>query len=815
LVEISADHDFANGPYQGTVPFAVGPNQTILSLEDLGTAEVEAWLRKAADAYYNSEPVMSDKDFDWLIGYHQATRGTQPDNPVWVDTILDKVGAPATGFEKASHLTPMLSIENVFVDDDGGFSQLQAWIENLENKFGRPFMLTAEPKIDGAALSLVYENGILARALTRGDGTTGDDLTENIRKSGLVPLTLSGEDRAWDGAGSDQDFSGTIEIRGEVCMTFAAFEALNRELAEQGQERLANPRNAAAGLLRRHDPSGHKHLTFVVHGFGTKVFHMKRSAEFYRYCKIFNVVKTLEIPSSEFVSRSKEWLALTDCPYPTDGVVIKVDYFDRCHDLGCNSRAPRWAVALKLKQESEVTTLRAITVQVGRSGVLTPVAELEPVLLDGSTVSRATLHNEDQINRLGLQIGDKVEVFKAGAIIPAIRRSVTGEERREELRAYFRAKSPEVPALILEPWVEQAMAEARPPFSLTKHVSGRCPSCLSANLQKVSRSEMESVKQQLKESGEAAMTGVAWRCMNPLCLPQMVNRFLHMCGRKALDIEGIGEEAAEAMVRYVFDMACEDSAIYGDEFPSPSGFLLSLLFWHDQEARQKWLAGLHWTTEAGGRMTFGDKRAEKAMAALLNARKLPLRRWLFALGIPTIGENTSKEISRLFASAEDLSQLGKETPDRCHVGVDAVLRIAGGENKKEEPLAALKVSHHLGPVSCQALLDFMKSKEGQTVMDKLNEFKIVSDNYNPVQTAPARRKSPATGKTFVVTGTLSRPRDVFHTRIGEAGGIVMKSVSSKTDYLVAGDKAGSKLSKAETLGVEVLSEQDLEGLLGW
>jgi DNA ligase (NAD+) len=698
----------------------------------------ENQLRAAADAYYNGEPTMSDAEFDALVKDHKQDREAFAESFPY-PTILDRVGAPAdpgSGFAKVAHAVPMLSLTNVFEDDNDGCPGLNEWLQEVESKCGSDTQIVIEPKVDGLSLSVRWINGKLV-AVTRGDGFTGDDVSANVAH--LFPA-------------KPEDFAlEKLELRGEIAMTFDVFDRLNAELTAKGEKPYANPRNAAAGALRLHDAaeSRRRSLIFVPHGVIAENVESHNEALTKVYdADIGEMIEEIGIMASERIESVKNVRSMVDArlSYPIDGVVFKIDDYAKRELIGSTSTAPRWAVALKFKQPAVTTTLNAITVQVGRSGVLTPVAELEPVWVDGSTVSRATLHNEDQVNRLGLQVGDRVEIRKAGAIIPEIVRSLTREEHM----------------------TKQAGIDLRPKFSLLDHIGGKCPSCGGADIQ----------KQQV-----AGEDGSRYCCMNTSCPAQLAARIEHFCSRKCLDIEGIGGEAADALATFL------------PVYVSPrTPTLLDLL-----DLSSNTLAGLSWITASGGVMTFGASRAKKAYDSLQRTLDLPLHRWLFAMGIPSVGENTSKEISRLIPNFASL---------RSECGPYGIVTQLAAKN--EEVKKRFSVSSHLGPVSSQALIDWVNANREE--LDRLACFKVVrSDNYDPEPTASDDK--PLFGKTFCITGTLSVGRDEMKALIESKGGKVSGSVSKKLDYLVAGDDCGSKLTKAQDLGVQILTEAALREML--
>lgn len=733
--------------YGINAPVALGAALERIMSEEIQTKinEAESQLREAANAYYNGEPLMPDGDYDKLVAAHWEARRKYP-TLFPSSTILDRVGSPAdpeSGFAKVKHATPMLSLDNVFEDENDQCEALNEWLAEVERKCGPDTKIVIEPKVDGLSLSVRWVNGKPV-AVTRGDGTEGDDVSANVAHmfpSACRRLALE-----------------KIELRGEIAMTFDTFERLNAELAAKGEKLYANPRNAAAGALRLHDPEESKRrgLIFIPHGFlaAGVTSHSEALDQVYE-AGIGQFIASFSMLASGRVGSVADERAMVaeGLNYPIDGLVFKIDDYRKRELMGSTSRAPRWAIALKFQQEKATTTVRAITVQVGRSGVLTPVAELEPVWIDGSTVSRATLHNEDQIHRLQLNVGDTVEVRKAAAIIPEIVRSITGETCVD-----------------------------RTPFSLIEHIDGKCPSCGGNDIQ----------KQQV-----AGEDGSRYQCMNPGCPAQLAARIEHFASRKCLDIEMIGGEAADALARLLGLLE-----ISGQVKASP----LSLF-----ELSKEGFSNLNWVTESGTTMTLGDKRAEKVMAALERAKSLPLHRWLFALGIPTVGENTSKEVSRLCEEVNQLRYACQPAIDVRNPTPGVIWQIANGADKTKGDLAQYNISSHLGPVSCAALVGFVTSEEGAAVLWLLSEWGIKSENYDPIPAASDDK--PLFGKSFVITGTLSVGRDEMKALIEARGGKVSGSVSKKTDYLVAGEDCGSKLDKARAAGVKILTESEIRGML--
>ena len=840
--------------------------------------EREKTLRAASHAYYHGEPHMSDAEFDTLWREHKAAREDDP-STFPATTILDGVGyaAPASsGFVKVRHATPMQSLDNAMVAADGTNAQLESWLKFVKSATGcDDLTCVIEPKIDGLSLNITYVDGVLQSAVTRGDGATGDDVTANALACRLVPSKLEHPD-------TGNAPVGRLEIRGEVFMDFEAFAALNARQEAANEPLYANPRNAAAGSLRLHDAAvaATRGLKFLAHGteLGADANFGGRVPSTYVQLMWELMPYGIDYPRRYFVqldsavdawdmTKMKQQI-LDMASYPVDGAVVKIVDLQHRKALGSTSRAPRWAIAIKFEQEQVTTILEGIDVQVGRSGVLTPVARLKPVLLDGSTVSQATLNNEDWINRRYLKIGDTVVVQKAGAIIPEIVSSVEGERALQAVLHTFGAGSGVEPGAFTEEQVRTAFAETGRFFRLVDHLGGKCPCCGSTDLQQKvetrkltaadveecreitesiagclsllpsSASEQECTEEpsdiyaetaakifgvhesevtaaqrhaiklashgaryglipgsNLEHAIEAALlaakpdaqaetpkTQVKWYCMNPSCPAQLAARIQHFCSRKCLDIEGIGEEMAAALA--------EAMGMTGSSSP------LDLLRWTVDD-----LMVMTWVTEAGGQMTFGESRAKKAYAAIQRANALPLHRWLFALGIPTIGENTSKEISRLFKYPHDIQLACTEN------GI--VVRRAK-DDKKDTSLDAYQISGKLGPDSATKLIEFITSEAGMEAVSFLYRNGIVSDNYDPLPAAPT---GGLAGKTFVITGTLSVGRDVLKAEIEAAGGKVSGAVTAKTDFLVAGEGGGKKSTEATKKGVPIIDEAALRLLL--
>ncbi len=697
--------------------------------------ELRALLEHHNRLYYtHAAPEISDAEYDKLFRELETLETEHPefDDP---NSPTRRVGgAPIDGFQQIRHAVPMLSIDDVFElkDVDEPTAELSAFYRRLQKNLGsEEIAVTVEPKIDGVAVSLVYRDGKLAYAATRGDGTTGDDVTHNVRTIRSIPLELQ-----------PSSAPRLLEIRGEIFMPNEAFAAMNAERDEEGLPTFANPRNAAAGTLKQLDPKivAKRPLAFLAHGLGAYDGPpLETEHDFHK------LLDALQIPRNRpliTAGNHDEMLSAVarinrerhSFGYGTDGAVIKVLNRAERERLGFTSRAPRWAAAYKFLPEQKETTLVNITIQVGRTGVLTPVAELAPVLISGSTVSRATLHNQDEIDRKQIHVGATVLIEKAGEIIPAIVK------------------------------VTHSLAGA-PVFSIFAHVGGKCPSCGGAISQ---------------EEGF-----VAWRCTNFQCPAQAVTRIRHFASRKALDIEGLGEIVADALVR--------------------RGHCNSPLDLFD--LTEELLANLNLGTDESPRR-FGEKNAAKVLAALGSAKSKPLHRWLFAMGIRQLGESAAKELARLHQKLSDI-------PD-SPILAELLRDTRATAKKTNEFLIPYAISGDVGPAVAESVTAFFQSDAGRYALARFCELDLdpESDHYLPIAATADLSKLPLAGKTFVITGTLSMERDAMKSLIESNGGKVSGSVSAKTHYVLAGEGGGSKRDKAEKLGVPIITETDLNGLIG-
>lgn len=692
--------------------------------------------------YDKATPEISDAEYDKLFRTLEELERAHPEFTDEDSPTRRVGGSVQTSFTQVTHRMPMLSIDDLFAtghgeDSDGELITYYNRLVKLIDKLGGydDFEISLEPKIDGVAVSLTYTNGLLTQAVTRGDGLRGDDITINVKTIKNVPHALKPK----------EELPSLLEVRGEIFMESEAFARMNEERDEQGLPSFANPRNATAGTLKQLDPAevAKRPLSFLAHGLGSyegPVLHHIR--EFTALLDAVGIPRVPTLWMGHGLSKLREVIHSFDSdrhklPYGTDGAVLKIADFALRDELGTTARAPRWAAAYKYPPEQKPTRLLGISIQVGRTGVLTPIADLEPVPLSGTTVSRATLHNQDEITKKDVRLGDMVLVEKAGEIIPAI----------------------------IKVLPEYRLPEALP-YSLFDAVGGVCPSC------------GEPIT---REEGF-----VAWRCISPFCPAQLSNRLRQFASRKALDIESLGDIVSEALVRH------------GLVRHLPDLFSLSLDDY----------TSLNLGTEDAPRK-FGEKNARKLMEALDRARALPLERWLYALGIPQIGESAARELSRLHRNLDEIihsSVLEKLAP----------LKTADSRKlKQQDPeIAPMAIGSEIGPVAAQSVLHYLNSPAGIALLDGLKSLGIdpQSANYNPIPSA-SDSNGPLSGLTFVITGSLSQPRPDVEALILTHGGKVSSSLSKNTSYLLAGDGGGSKRDKAAKLDIPLLDEEGLTSLI--
>jgi len=649
------------------------------------------------------QPEISDAEYDALLRELQALEAQRPDE-IRPDSPTRRVGAPAAeGFETLAHLSPMLSLDNA-MDADGMrafHDRMERMLADADMGTSSPLAYAAEPKLDGAGVELVYEEGRLSRGLTRGDGQTGEDVTANLRHVLSIPLALDVE--------KSRPAPSLLSVRGEIVLPLPAFERLNAARREAEEEPFANPRNAAAGSLR------------MIHDIDLKRL---RSLEFRAYAVAegrpedittqMDVLALLDgwnflvTPESRLCHGANEAIAFHDemraargeLPIEIDGTVFKVNDIALQEQLGTLSRSPRWAIAFKFPPEQATTRVDAIEAQVGRTGALTPVAKLEPVQVGGVTVSSASLHNQDEIDRKDVRSGDRVVIQRAGDVIPQVVRVLLGNRGED----------------------------CPPPYTLPV----RCPVC-----------DAETVRL----AGE-----VVTRCPNLDCPAQLKNNLRHLAARGALDVDGLGEKLIDQLVT---------TGLVGR---------LSDLFTLTTDQLE--------TLER-----MGSKSAINLVSSLEEARRTTLPRFLIALGIRHVGETLADLLASHFGDLEPILAASVED-----------LALAPG----------------VGPTIAESVARFFEDPRNRAEVDRLRELGI---QWDPVEMRDNEGEGALTGKKFVLTGSLSIPRGEAKKRIEAVGGKVVSSVSQKTDYVLAGENAGNKRDKAESLGVEILDEEAFEALL--
>jgi DNA ligase (NAD+) len=654
--------------------------------------------------YVEARPEIGDADYDRLYRELEAIERDHPELAAPDSPTRRVGGAPLAGFAPVRHDPPMMSLEKAHTEDD-----LRQFDRFLRDELGADRLAyVVEPKVDGVAFSLRYEHGLLVRAATRGNGDTGDDITANARTIRSLPLRIA-------------TAAATVEVRGEVFMTKAGFLRLTREQEAAGETPFMNPRNAAAGALKQLDPrvAAKRPLDAVLYAAGRL-----EGAAFARHGELLTQLAAWGFRTPDFQPCQDVDAVLDairalekrrhDFPFEMDGAVVKVDRRDLYDRLGATARSPRWARAFKYAPERAETVLRDITVQVGRTGVLTPVAELDPVRVGGTEIGRATLHNADEIQRKDIRIGDRVWIVRAGDVIPAVESAIP-EKRTGAERAF-------------------AMPAA-------------CPACGGP----VVRPAAE----------------VAVRCTNPACPAQRVARLEHFASRGALDLEGVGGVLAERLV---------ETGLVRDPLD---------LFALTPDA----LAAIPMRKSATGRdVLFGAKHAAKVLEAVAASRRLPLERWLFALGIPRIGATVAEQAAACHRTLADLA------------GSPLLRRVA--ESGAETPVPDCPVKYE----ASRALLAFFDSAYGRGLLARLDALGI-----RPVAAAtPATTGGPLAGKTLAITGTLSVPRPEMEARIRAAGGRVADTVNKATTHLVVGaDPGGAKYRRAQELGTPQIGEPEL------
>ncbi len=645
--------------------------------------------------YVEARPEISDREYDRLLEELKQLEAAHPEL-ITPDSPTQRVGGqPIAGFATVRHPEPMLSIDNTYNADE--LREFDRRVRKLLP--GEPVTYVVELKIDGVAIALTYKDGLFTVGATRGDGVRGDDVTHNLRTIGGLPLRLR-----------TKNPPALLEARGEVYMTRADLARLNQERAAKGLEAFANPRNSTAGSLKLLDPRqcAERHLRLFAYSLGaTQGVAVKTHLEALALLREYGFPVHPHITQFQSIDTVIDYCLSwagrrQELPYETDGMVIKVNDLDQRRRLGTTSKAPRWVVAYKYEAEQALTKLLKIEVQVGKTGILTPVAHLQPVQLAGTTVSRASLHNADEIQRKDIRIGDQVLVEKAGEIIPYVIRSEPAARTGDEKRFHF---------------------------------PSRCPVC---------GSPVE------RDAG-----GAYYRCIGPACPAQLKERLRFYAHRNAMDIEGLGEAIIEQLV----DTGLVRSI--PDLYRLTPDQLLEL-------------------------ERMGKKSAQNLLQEIEASKERGLTRVLTGLGIRHVGEHVAELLAQEFGNIEDLSKA-------------ATQRLAQVEG--------------IGQERAESIHKFFQSVAGRKTIEELRSLGVkLTEDPRP---QPAGDGNDLTGKTFVVTGTLQRySREDIEGLIKQLGGKPTGSVSKKTDYVVAGEKAGSKLDKARQLGVAVLTEEEFEKLIG-
>jgi DNA ligase (NAD+) len=646
--------------------------------------------------YVLDSPEISDLEFDRMLEELKKLESEHP-QLITPDSPTQRVGGkPREGFVKVRHSSPMLSLDNTYSEEE-----LRAWERRVHELSGRKDVeYVCELKLDGMSLALHYEDARLVRGLTRGDGTTGEDVTLNVRTVRSIPLSISRD--VLKKAGVPLKF----EVRGELLMPIAAFRKLNQEREKQGLATFANPRNFAAGTVRQLEPSitASRRLDFFAY-----MLLREGRTHFARQSETMAALETIGFKSNpnrkaarnmeEVWDFIQQWEGKRDSlPYEIDGIVVKVDRVSLQEELGYTGKAPRWAIAYKYAARGAVTQIEDILVQVGRTGKLTPVAALKPVPIGGTTVSRATLHNMDEIERLGVKIGDWVQVERGGDVIPKVVKVVEDKDHPRGHKSF--------------------------------HMPERCPVCGGH----VVRTE-----------GEADH-----RCVNANCPAKLRETILHFASRGVMNIEGMGD----ALVNQLTDRGLVKNV--ADIYRLTKDDLLNL-------------------------ERMGDKSAQNVLDEIEASKKLPLERVIYGLGIRFVGERTAEFLAEHFGSIDALMNAGEEE---------------------------LQEVNEVGPRIAASMVEFFQEPRNRELVEQLRAAGLTFTGEKK------QRGTKLAGKTFVLTGTLARhTRDQAKKMIEDAGGRVSGSVSKKTDYVVAGTDAGSKLDKAKELGVKVIDEREMEELL--
>jgi DNA ligase (NAD+) len=641
--------------------------------------------------YVKDAPEITDREYDRLMA---QLKELEAKHPQWItpDSPTQRVGgAPAEGFDTVAHKVPMLSLDNTYNVDE-----LRDFHNRVVKNLGTEAVeYVVELKIDGLGVSLFYEDGKLVRGATRGDGKTGEDITANLKTLRSIPLTIPMQEAGYK----------SMEVRGEVYMSRKGFEKLNQQREKDGEAPFANPRNAAAGSLRLLDSriTATRPLNIWVYALG----HFEGPA-FKSHFEMLEGLKELGLRTNpntllcqsfdDIQKMIDEWQEKqTTLDYDVDGLVVKVNSIAAQNKLGSTNKHPRWAAAFKYEAEEAETVVEDIRVQVGRTGAITPVAELVPVFVSGSTVSRATLHNEDEIASLDVRVGDKVVIIKAGEIIPKVVRVLDKERKGRQ-----------------------------PKFKMPK----KCPECDS----KIERPEGEAV----------------WRCVNATCPAQLKERLLHFASRNAMDIDHLGTAIVDQLV---------------DTGKVKSFYELYDIQLEDVSALER----------------MAEKSAQNLIDAIEKSKQAGLARLVFGLGIRHVGQRVGQVLAQTYGSMDALSNASYED---------------------------LETIDEIGPRIAESIREFFGEKHNKKELCKLKQHKLIMTQEKQAGSGNLE------GKQFVLTGTLdSMTRDEAKRMIIEAGGRVTSSVSAKTDYILAGTDPGSKLTKAQKLGIPILSEEDFQKLL--
>jgi DNA ligase (NAD+) len=646
--------------------------------------------------YVQDQPEIGDSEFDKLMRQLKDLEAEHPEL-LTADSPTQRVGGkPREGFVKVRHSSPMLSLDNTYNEDE-----LRDWERRVHDLSGRSAVdYVCELKLDGMSLALIYEDGKLLRGITRGDGTVGEDVTINVRTVRSVPLSISKE--KLKKAGMPENF----EVRGELLMPTASFKKINEERERAGLPTFANPRNFTAGTVRQLDPNATAerrmdYFPYILLQNGRTYFdrHWKTLDALDTAGFKVNQSRKLVHNIDEAWSFIREWEEKRESlPYEIDGIVLKVDRTGLQDELGFTGKAPRWAIAYKYAARAGITQLEDIRVQVGRTGKLTPVAMLAPVLIGGTTVRNATLHNMDEIERLGVKIGDWVQVERGGDVIPKVAKVIEDKDHPRGTRVF--------------------------------HMPERCPVCGT----KVVRTEGE----------------VDYRCVNANCPAKLRETILHFASRGVMNIDGMGD----ALVNQLTERGLVKNV--ADIYQLTKGDLLSL-------------------------ERMGDKSAQNILDEIENSKKLPLERLIYGLGIRMVGERTAQFLAEDFGSMEALERATVEE---------------------------LQNVNEVGPRIAESIVEFFGVAANRKLIERLREAGLTLTGKKK------QRGTKLAGKTFVLTGTLAHfTRDEAKKMIEDAGGKVTGSVSKKTDYVIAGADAGSKLDKAKDFGVKVVDEKEMEKIL--